>query len=104
MFLALAIAAICGPARGHQAPSGWEYPLACCAQRDCARVPPPQVTPAGLVFRLGPGDHPMVRAPITITLPADDPRLQGSGDGEWHLCLRSVEPRVICGFRPPMGF
>ncbi|MCX7901443.1 MAG: hypothetical protein N2483_03970 [Burkholderiaceae bacterium] len=111
IVLALVLLAMPWRAAGaHQAPSGWAYPPACCGTRDCAPAPPPRVSRdqdgnVALVWRLRPGQHPMVRdEPVTIAIGVADPRIEASGDGEWHLCLRAYEPRVICVFRPPAGF
>ena len=111
MFLALAIAAIAGPARGHQAPSGWEYDPWCCNGRgphgDCAPVVARHVrsTAEGYVVTIRPGEHPMVRDhEVTHTIPYRDPAVRPSGDAEFHICLFPTAETVRCFYAPPMGF
>lgn len=107
MFLALAIAAICGPARGHQAPSGWEYDPWCCQSSDCHPIVARHVrsTPDGYVVTIQPGEHPMVRDhEVTHTIPYGAPAVRPSGDAEFHICLFPTAETVRCFYTPPRGF
>jgi hypothetical protein len=109
MFLALAIAAVANAsgkrgALAHDAPSGWEYDLSCCSTRDCAPVPPPRVTPDGLVFTVPKGRHPATMdAPLTVRVPHNDRAIKPSGDGDWHLCIHPELKTFYCAYQPPGG-
>ncbi len=105
-LLAIALLAFAGPAMAHQAPSGWEYPLECCSQRDCAKVDASAVKErrGGWHVTVAPGSHPMVPAdgpPVLAFIAIADAR--PSPDGDWHICLHPSDKRVLCFFAPPGG-
>lgn len=70
------------------------YPVACCwgpsagRQGDCAEIPDKSVRegPNGYQVTLAPGDHPMVKQPISFVVPYAD--AQTSQDGLYHVCFR----------------
>lgn len=93
------------PVAAHEAPQGWRYPARCCwspatapAGRpgDCDEIPTSSVKvgPDGYVVTLQPGDHPMVKEPITFTFPYD--KTETSPDGLYHVCFRAdMQPRCF---------
>ena len=107
VFLSLAIVACSQPliAHAHQAPSGWEYDLACCHNRDCApiRASAVRAGPDGLTITVRGGTHMMVPAgeTFTETVPYRDPRVKPSGDDDWHVCI--IAGRIRCLYQPPGG-
>ena len=90
----------------HEAPSGWEYPFACCSGADCARIDPSEVreTPSGFVVTIMPGRHPMWaserRQPAVLDIPYQKARL--SPDGFFHLCMNDAG-ELLCFFSPGGG-
>lgn len=106
--LAFALAILAAPVAAHEAPSGWQYDYRCCGSMDCAPVAAPRREGGMLVFRIRAGTHPMVRQQDEeFRLAADDLRIEPSGDANWHLCIRpwgEPEIRIICAYRPPVGF
>jgi hypothetical protein len=80
----------------HQAPSGWAYPQACCANQDCREVAQQSIK------ELPDGYH----LPSGEVVGYLDKRVRESPDGEWHLCtVQGLETgRAICLFIPPRGF
>ncbi len=107
--LALPALASCGvgtPVYAHQAMSGWTYPLACCADNDCAQVAPETVkeTAQGYVVTIAPGTHPMWRAdrpaPLVVRIPYRDAKV--SPDGRWHICLNGAGD-LLCFFSAQGG-
>lgn len=101
MFFALLV--LGGRADAHEAPTGWNYPLACCSNRDCTMVRADKVreTPDGYVIRLVPGDHDFINAPATFVVPYSETK--DSPDGEYHLCI-SRALSVLCFFAGSRGF
>lgn len=94
----LLLAAAAGaPAPAHQAPSGWEYPLACCSNHDCREVSAAAVSerPAGYVIRAS-GE----------VVGYSDPRVRRSPDGAWHVCSAAGAEtgRTICLFVPDRNY
>ena len=88
------------PAASHE----W-YPEHCCSGQDCAPIPDSAVseTADAITIRLLPGEHPMVDAPFTATIPRDDRRIGRSPDGGWHVCLYPDPEggmRLPCIFEP----
>lgn len=84
-------------ARGHEAPTGWTYPLACCSNRDCSEIPATAISEgAGGVTILGSGE----------VIPYGDPRLKDSPDGLTHICRPPENPkaRTICLLLPSKSF
>ena len=103
---ALLALAISSPASAHPAPSGWEYPLRCCSNKDCAHVDQRNVhiVPGGFEFRVPAGTHPMVPAggpSAVIFVPHE--KAERSPDGEPHICL-NPERVLLCAFIGPFGF
>jgi hypothetical protein len=99
-FAALAASIIY--AESHEAPSGWEYPLACCSNRDCRQIDASMVsvTAAGYQFTIPAGYHNM--APNGGVYLVAYGKARVSPDGEFHLCL-SPRENVLCAFAPPPG-
>lgn len=102
-FLCFALA---WAARSHQAPSGWEYPISCCSNQDCARVSAEAVRErrGGWHVTVTAGTHPQVLAgapAIMVFVAAAE--AQPSPDGEYHICLHPSDKRVLCFFVPPGG-
>ena len=91
------------PVAAHQAPTGWEYDAECCDMQDCARVPDGTVreVAGGYEVRLSPGQHPLVRSPITVFVP-HGPKVRVSGDEHRHACV-SRSGYVFCVYVPPGG-
>ncbi|MFU0505203.1 hypothetical protein [Pseudaminobacter sp. NGMCC 1.201702] len=85
------------PARAHQAPSGWAYPLNCCSNQDCREVAHKAISerPEGYVI-IGTGE----------VLSYKDGRVKDSPDGEYHWCSAdgADDGRTICLFVPPRSF
>ena len=103
------------PARSHQAPTGWSYPLSCCSGMDCGEVRGSLIEelPAGYRITLSPGDHQMILALTVYEVAYGDPRIKDAPDGVYHVCVgqqfasASGPPtggRLICFFVPPKGF
>jgi hypothetical protein len=55
----------------------------------------------GYSVRLAPGDHPLVRAPVTAFIPHGDRRIRVSGDEHRHACV--MGGRILCIYVPPGG-
>lgn len=71
---------------------GWAYaPGCCCTHGWCARIPCDTVREeaGGYVVRLGPGQHPRVRAPFTVRVPRAE--ATPSPDGDCHLCASRMD-------------
>jgi hypothetical protein len=86
------------PVRAHQAPTGWNYPWACCSSMDCKMVEAKAVSerPEGYVIQ----DTDEV---VTYA----DKRVTDSPDGEYHWCAHQAgidAGHTICLFVPPKGF
>lgn len=85
------------PARAHDAPSGWSYPIACCSDFDCREVSDAAVEerPEGYVI-VATGE----------VIPMTDRKVRPSPDGVFHWCSRGGrdESATICLFVPPRGF
>lgn len=86
LFLALLLSA---PAHAHD----W-YEPACCSDTDCAPIPDTAVRegPNGYEVTLQPGQHPMVKAPLSYVVPYD--KAKQSPDGKYHACITAT------GYRP----
>lgn len=93
-----------GAAGGHDAPSGWSYPLACCngaeTDGDCQRIPSKTVRErkGGWLVTLRPGDHTRVTRPHLYFIPYGA-EIE-SRDGEYHICLYPTEDHENCFFAP----
>ena len=83
-------------ADGHEAPTGWKYPISCCSGLDCREVKASAIserqdgylTPSGEVIGYR------------------DARVKESPDGAWHWCTQagSDTGRTICLFAPPRSY
>lgn len=86
------------PASAHDAPAGWSYPFACCANYDCQEVSSRAISerPEGYVVQTT-GEVVGYR----------DKRVRNSPDGEFHWCAHKSgldAGKTICLFVPPRGF
>lgn len=79
------------------------YPLDCCSGKDCAWISDRlvEITPGGYRVTLRPGDHPMVKAPVTHFV--EYRKARPSPDGAYHICLAPGGATFLCLFAPPMG-
>ncbi len=80
----------------HDAPTGWKYPWACCANQDCKQM-------TGQIAEVREG---YIVLPTSEIVPYADKRVKDSPDGEYHWCrhLAGVDKgRTICLFVPPKG-
>lgn len=87
-----------GPARAHEAPSGWVYPAVCCSNRDCNMVKADRVKegPDGYEVTLLPGDHDFVKTkPVSYVIPYD--KVKDSPDGAYHICINPALT-MLCFF------
>ncbi|KQZ15922.1 hypothetical protein ASD44_09765 [Mesorhizobium sp. Root554] len=86
-----------GRAFAHEAPTGWTYPLSCCASYDCRE------TKAGEVTERQDGFH----VPSGEVVPMTDRRVKDSPDGAFHWCAHQAgldAGKTICLFVPPRSF
>ncbi|PBB96774.1 hypothetical protein [Mesorhizobium sp. WSM3862] len=95
-FVAITFAAL--PVDAHQAPTGWTYPWACCANIDCQEVEAKSISekPQGYVIQ-STGE----------VVAYGDKRVKSSPDGEFHWCAHQAgidAGHTICLFVPPKGF
>lgn len=88
------------------AEDGWAYaPACCCTHGWCARIPCDAVREeaGGYVVRVAPGQHPRVRAPLTVRVPRAE--ATPSPDGLCHLCASRADETVTgsarCLLVPP---
>ena len=85
------------PASGHDAPSGWSYPYACCSMNDCRPVATKAISerPEGFVINV-----------TGEVVPYRDTRVRPSPDGEFHWCsvAGGEGGRTICLFVPPRAY
>jgi len=89
MFI-LFVGLLIKPARGHEAMSGWQYPLECCAGYDCAEISADRVKEA-------PGGY-LVDGKFRVAHSA----VKHSPDGNYHACFPQPE-NLRCLFVPPSG-
>lgn len=86
-------------------PHGWLYPLSCCygdgKTGNCQMIPAETVTetPDGFMVVLKPGDHGMVTARQSFTIPYG--KVLRSVDHNYHICLHPRRPTAGCFFAPP---
>ena len=105
-LLAILLASCGQPVAAHQAMSGWQYPMSCCADNDCAQIAPETVreTARGYVITIQPGTHPMWKAdrggPLIVSVPYAQARV--APDGRWHICLDHTG-KVLCFFASAGG-
>lgn len=80
---------------GHTAPSGWVYPLTCCANQDCREVPASKVQSNALGYVVPSGE----------IIGYGDGRIKNSPDGEYHWCTfaGADDSGTVCLFVPPPG-
>jgi hypothetical protein len=96
VFSATVLAAL--PAAAHEAPVGWKYPWACCANHDCQ-----QLSDAAISERK---DGYVVNQTGEVVAYADK-RIKDSPDGLYHWCAHPAgldAGHTICLFVPPKGF
>ncbi|MQW89491.1 hypothetical protein [Sinorhizobium saheli] len=81
----------------HDAPSGWQYPTACCSNLDCRQV-------AGTAISERPQGY-IVNATGEV-LPYADSRVRISPDGAYHWCSAAGKAygKTICLFVPPRAY
>jgi len=87
-----------GVAYPHQAPTGWQYPFACCASFDCKSVQSSEVIEGARGYE--------IRATGEL-IPMSDKRVKISPDGETHICAHQAgldAGKVICLFVPDKGY
>jgi hypothetical protein len=85
-------------AAAHEAPTGWNYPWACCSNQDCQEVGDTAISerPEGYVV-----------AQTGEIIPYRDKRVKDSPDGEYHWCAHKAgldAGHTICLFVPPRSF
>ena len=85
------------PALGHEAPTGWSYPVSCCSGFDCREV-------SAAAIRERPEGY--VIGPTGEVVAFSDKRLRNSPDGEYHWCsvAGADDGRTICLFVPPHSY
>jgi len=76
---------------GHEAPSGWMYPMECCSNNDCAEMPEDD-TPKPLA-----GGDWLLRTGEVVPRS----KVKWSPDGRYHLCR--MGELIFCLFVPPQG-
>lgn len=83
-------------------PQGWSYPFSCCAGFDCREIPASAVQerPDGYHVTLRPGQHPMVKAPMSFVWPYATAR--SAPDGLYHACI-SAQSKPLCFFAGARG-
>lgn len=105
MTIAVILMAVCGLiflavalAQAHEAVSGMPYPARCCwspqaapegRPGDCDEIDAKSVkaVQGGYQVTLVPGDHPMVKAPMSLIVPYDE--VEHAVDGKFHICFRA---------------
>ena len=104
----MASSVVFAEARAHDAlptaskPEGWRYPFSCCAGFDCGEIPASAVQerPDGYHVTLQPGQHPMVKAPMSFIWPYA--RARSAPDGLYHACI-SAQSKPLCFFAGSRG-
>ena len=103
-----ALAYFAGQAWGHEAPTGWSYPVSCCngtaEEGDCQSIPASSVkaVDGGYQITLRPGEHHLVTKDHSWLKSMGETRV--SKDDNYHVCLYPNEETLRCFFAPPMGF
>jgi hypothetical protein len=82
------------PARGHQAASGWTYPIECCSDRDCYLIESKYVHETQEGWDIAPSEG-------GGFVPRGKERQ--SPDGAYHLCRSVTSGAILCFFAPAMG-
>lgn len=99
--LALLVILFTGDSDAHEAPKGWNYPWACCSNRDCQ-----QVSSGKASFLSEEPDGYRINSTGEV-VPYRDKRVKDSPDGEYHWCAHPSgldAGHTICLFVPPKGF
>lgn len=96
LLAGLVLIGLHGAAYPHQAPTGWEYPFACCANFDCKQVQSSEVIEGASGYEIR-KTHELI--------PMTDPKVKMSPDGRFHLCSVGGldDSRTICLFVPGRG-
>lgn len=102
LYIAAVTFMLSQPARGHDAPSGWSYDLACCSGTDCAPIDSDHVSLSaeGYTVTVAPGDHPLITVPTTYFFPFEDTRVRFAPDGMYHLCVSAITQTGLCLYSP----
>ncbi len=79
---------------GHEAPSGWSYPLECCSNQDCKQIESRLVFESQEGFDIAPSE-----GGGFVARGKERP----SPDGEYHLCRSQYSGAILCLFVPPRG-
>ena len=96
-YLILA-AIVSSPASAHEAPTGWNYPLACCSNRDCKQTADETVKETASGYLL-------TTTGEVVTY--GNRRIKNSPDGLFHVCQQAGDfdkGRILCLFVPPRAF
>ena len=96
-LLLLATLGLLGPARAHDAPTGWKYPWACCASLDCQQVKSSAIEEKAEGY--------IIQSTGEV-VGYRDKRVKDSPDGEYHWCAHRAgndAGHTICLFVPPKG-
>lgn len=97
-----------GPARAHEAMSGFKYESYCCSGNnvtgDCQMIPTRSVKiiDGGYEIMIGPGDHRLITRPHDFKLPQSEAR--HSQDSQYHICLYPDEDTLRCFYAPDMSY
>lgn len=86
------------PAVGHEATTGWSYPLYCCSNQDCHQINDADVKEGREGYTL---------ASTGEIVPYLDRRVKDSPDGLFHVCQQAGDfdnGRILCLFVPPRSF
>lgn len=78
------------PVRAHEAMAGWQYPISCCANYDCAEIGPERVKEAAGGYLVDGQFH----------VPHSE--VKHSPDGRYHACFPKPD-FLKCLFVPPNG-
>lgn len=87
-----------GLAMAHDAPTGWKYPFACCANYDCQEVPDASIVEGARGYEIRKTGE---------LIPMSDKRVRQSPDGKFHWCAHQAgldAGKTICLFVPPRSF
>lgn len=96
LVIVASIVAVCAllfilsPAFSHQAVSGWEYPISCCAGYDCAELAADRVSVSAGGYVID----------GKFTVPYSETR--NSPDGLYHACFPQPD-NLKCFWAPPPG-
>lgn len=85
-------------AAAHTAPTGWTYPISCCASYDCREESDAAVNEISEGYEV---------ASTGEIIPYTDKRVRVSPDGRFHICWKGAkfdEGRVLCIFAPPRAY